>query len=173
MKKLTVGVIGLGILGSQHAQFLQDQPELEVVAVTDVISSRAQAVATQVTAQAYTDYTNMLREHTLDIAVVATPDPMHKEPVLAARRSDGRFIALPFRSETRLAGKDRPAGAWRASWSDAGPTVVNEFDPGAVEACYLYVGSEFFNLELFTVKRDLGPGESLRLQHAYVVEPTE
>ncbi|MBN1580468.1 MAG: Gfo/Idh/MocA family oxidoreductase [Anaerolineae bacterium] len=87
MKKLEVGVIGLGILGSQHAQFLQAQPELEVVAVADVIDARAQAIGTQVAAQPYTDYTEMLRERTLDIVVVATPDPMHKEPVLAALRA--------------------------------------------------------------------------------------
>lgn len=83
-KLLKAGVVGLGILGSQHARFLQAQPEVEVVAVADVIGDRAQMVGTQVGAQPYADYEQMFREHRLDIAVVATPDPLHKAPVLAA-----------------------------------------------------------------------------------------
>jgi hypothetical protein len=33
---LKAEVIGLGILGSQHAQFLKGQPEVEVSAVADI-----------------------------------------------------------------------------------------------------------------------------------------
>jgi len=82
--QLKAGVIGLGILGSQHVRFLQQQPEVEVAAVADIRSERAQEVGRQVGAQPYTDYERMLQEQKLDIVVVATPDPLHKEPVLAA-----------------------------------------------------------------------------------------
>lgn len=82
--QLKAGVIGLGILGSQHVRFLADQPEVEVAAVADIRSERAQEVGGQVGAQPYADYHCMLKEQKLDIAVIATPDPLHKEPVLAA-----------------------------------------------------------------------------------------
>jgi len=82
--QLKAGVIGLGILGSQHVQFLGAQPEVEVTAVADIRGERAREIGGQVGAQHYTDYERMLKEQQLDIAVIATPDPLHREPVLAA-----------------------------------------------------------------------------------------
>ena len=82
--QLRAGVIGLGILGSQHARFLDQQPEVRVAAVADIRGEVAQDVGGQVGAQSYTDYGRMLAEQKLDVAVVATPDPLHREPVLAA-----------------------------------------------------------------------------------------
>ena len=85
--QLRAGVVGLGILGAQHAQFLADQPEVQVVAVADILSERAQTVGAQVGAVPYQDYGRMYAEQRLDLAVVATPDGLHKEPVLAAIRA--------------------------------------------------------------------------------------
>jgi len=82
--KLRAGVIGLGILGSQHVRFLSEQPETEVVAVADIRRVQAETVAGGVGAAPYDDYERMLQEQKLDVAVVATPDPLHKAPVLAA-----------------------------------------------------------------------------------------
>lgn len=82
--QLKAGVIGLGLLGSQHTQFLDAQPEVEVTGVVDIREEVAQEIGDQVGAQFYTDYERMLKEQRLDIAVVATPDPLHKAPVLAA-----------------------------------------------------------------------------------------
>ena len=82
--KLRAGVIGLGILGSQHASFLHSQPEVEVVAVADIRQETADKAAGPLGAQAYTDYGQMLKEHKLDVVAIATPDPLHRDPVLAA-----------------------------------------------------------------------------------------
>lgn len=82
--QLKAGVVGLGILGSQHVQFLNDQPQVQVTAVADVRHKRAEEIGGQIGAQSYADYERLFKEQKLDIAVVATPDPMHKEPVLAA-----------------------------------------------------------------------------------------
>jgi predicted dehydrogenase len=81
---LKVCVIGLGILGEQYVTRLDDRPEVDVVGVADVIESRAREVGKLARARVYTDYVPMLREQKPDIAVVATPDPLHREPVLAA-----------------------------------------------------------------------------------------
>lgn len=82
--KLKAGVIGLGILGSQHAEYLSKHAAVEVVAVADIRADVAERIAKQVNAQGYSDYREMLRRHTLDMVVVATPDPFHAEPILAA-----------------------------------------------------------------------------------------
>ncbi|MHB0858354.1 MAG: Gfo/Idh/MocA family protein [Anaerolineae bacterium] len=80
---LKAAVIGLGILGSQHADYLAQHPGVDVAAVADVRSDVAGCVAERVHAQAYTDYREMLRAHRLDLVVVATPDPLHREPTIA------------------------------------------------------------------------------------------
>jgi predicted dehydrogenase len=82
--KLKAGVIGLGILGSQHAEYLHKHAAVEVVAVADLRDEASGRVAAQVGAQGYSDYREMLRRHDLDLVVVATPDPLHREPVIAA-----------------------------------------------------------------------------------------
>jgi predicted dehydrogenase len=82
--ELNAGVIGLGILGSQHAQFLNEQPEVSVVGVADIRADVASNVGRPIGAEAYTDYSRMLAEQSLDIVAIATPDPFHRDPVLAA-----------------------------------------------------------------------------------------
>lgn len=81
---LNVGVIGLGILGEQYVRFFREHPAIRVAAVADIRAEVAQRVADQAQVQAHTDYREMLKEHTLDLVVVATPDPLHREPAMAA-----------------------------------------------------------------------------------------
>ena len=83
-EKLRAGVIGLGILGAEYTNFFRSRPEVEVVAVADIRPEVAEQVAARAGAQAYTDYREMLRRHTLDLVAVATPDPLHREPTVAA-----------------------------------------------------------------------------------------
>jgi predicted dehydrogenase len=81
---LKAGVVGLGILGSQYTTFLDEQPETQVVGVADIRSEVAREVGAPVGAESYDDYERMFQEQTLDLAVVATPDPLHRDPVMAA-----------------------------------------------------------------------------------------
>jgi len=82
--QLKAGVIGLGILGIQHMRYLAERPEVDVAAVADIRAEKAEAAAASIGAQAYSDYGQMLREHRLDLVAVATPDPLHRDPVMAA-----------------------------------------------------------------------------------------
>ncbi|MBL7198563.1 MAG: Gfo/Idh/MocA family oxidoreductase [Anaerolineae bacterium] len=93
-EQLKTGVIGLGILGSQHVRFLEKHSETKVVAVADIRGDRAREIGSQVGAQPYEDYVSMLKDQTLDIVVVATPDAFHKDPVLAAIRAGAPTIIL-------------------------------------------------------------------------------
>ena len=85
--QLKAGVIGLGLLGSGYVNLFRDQPEIKLTAVADLRADKAQEVGAQIGAQPYTNYLDMLKEHKLDVVAVATPDHLHKEPVLAAIRA--------------------------------------------------------------------------------------
>ncbi len=97
---------------------------------------------------------------------VSSEDPSAR---LMVRKADGTWHEMPLRSETYLRGADLPAGAWGIAVGQKGITIVNEFDPSQVRQCYLYTWREFTNLELFSPMKTLAPGETLVLQHRYVV----
>jgi predicted dehydrogenase len=90
--KLRAGVIGLGILGRQHAQTLHAHAQVDVVAVADVRSEVAQQLGGELDAQPYADYREMLQAQGLDMVVVATPDHLHREPTVAAIEAGVRNI---------------------------------------------------------------------------------
>lgn len=83
MAELRVGIVGAGLLGTAHARNVSEHPDAKVVAVCDLRLEAAQAVAGPLGTRAYQDVHEMLRAHTLDLVIVATPDAMHREPSMA------------------------------------------------------------------------------------------
>ncbi len=82
---LKFGVIGVGIQGEAHVKILQSLPHSEVVAVCDVNEGRAREVAERHGVKRwYADFRKMLEAEELDAVTVATPDPFHFEPAMAA-----------------------------------------------------------------------------------------
>ncbi len=82
--QLRAGVIGLGIVGQQHATFLHQHPGVTLMAMSDLRLPLVTQVASQLGAEIFTDYEEMLDRHRLDLVIVATPDPLHRAPSLAA-----------------------------------------------------------------------------------------
>jgi predicted dehydrogenase len=100
---LNVGVIGAGILGEQYVRFFREHPETQVAAVADVRSQAAERIGTAAGAQVYTDYREMLKAQALDLVVVATPDPSHRDPVIAALEAGAPNVILEKPLATTLA----------------------------------------------------------------------
>jgi predicted dehydrogenase len=77
--------VGCGILGAHHARyFAAGNPRTRLVGLADTLAPRAQELAERYGARAYGDLGALLEAETLDLLVVATPDPHHRDPVLAA-----------------------------------------------------------------------------------------
>ena len=85
-------VIGMGLLGTQHAQRLNDHDTTSVVAVCDIKREKAQEWADANGAKAYTDFGEMFEREQIDILVIATQDPYHKEPLLLACEKNIPYI---------------------------------------------------------------------------------
>lgn len=92
MAKLKVAVVGAGILGSRHARVFHEQPDAELVAVADVNPERRQ-VAERFGAKFYPDIQAVLANESVDAVAVATPDHLHREPVLAALQA-GKHVFM-------------------------------------------------------------------------------
>ena len=89
MKRLNVGVIGLGRLGRVYVRDLAGRiPETRVVAVADPIGNLAKEIAAEFDVpKSYTDPLAMIDDKTVDAIVIVTPTHIHREQVIAAAKS--------------------------------------------------------------------------------------
>ncbi len=89
MKRLHVGVIGLGRLGRVYVRDLAGRiPETRVVAVADPIGNLAKEIATEFDVpKSYTDPLELIDDKSVEAIVIVTPTHIHREQVIAAAQS--------------------------------------------------------------------------------------
>ena len=75
MKKLRVGVIGVGYLGQFHAEKYSRMNDVELVGVVDIDKNRAETVAKKVNTKPYTDYKLLFGN--VDAVSIAAPTSVH------------------------------------------------------------------------------------------------
>ncbi len=85
MRKLGVGVLGVGEMGRRHAENLRRLvPQAQLVAVADVAAERARRTADELEIEnSYGSLDAMLECKGLDAVVIATPDKFHAAAVKA------------------------------------------------------------------------------------------
>ena len=89
MKRLNVGVIGLGRLGRVYARDLAGRiPETKLVAVADPMGNLAKEIAEEFDVpKSYTDPLAMIDDKNVEAIVIVTPTHIHREQVIAAAKS--------------------------------------------------------------------------------------
>ena len=84
MKKLRIGVIGLGFIGGLHTRIWAESDIAELVAVADINGEAAKQAAAQYGCEAYTDYNEMLKKADIDAVDICVPEDFHVAPAVAA-----------------------------------------------------------------------------------------
>jgi len=85
---IRVGVIGVGLQGQTHLKCYKALSEVEVAAIADVNEERLREVGDRYCIPGrYTDYREMLEKERLDAVSVVTPDPLHRDPVMACAQA--------------------------------------------------------------------------------------
>jgi len=85
MKRVRIGVWGVGRIGKLHAQNVAGSAgKAELIAVADPIKRVALAVARRFGVRAYESPAQMLEKEKLDGVVIASPTPLHTEHVALA-----------------------------------------------------------------------------------------
>src|SRR5260370_23655144 len=81
MRKLGVGVLGVGEMGKRHAENLRRLvPEARLVAVADAFPERARQVANELEIDdSYASLEAMLERKEVDAVLIATPDKFRSE----------------------------------------------------------------------------------------------
>ncbi|WP_160724879.1 Gfo/Idh/MocA family protein [Bacillus sp. USDA818B3_A] len=92
MGKLKVGVIGCGsIARRRHLVEYAANPEIEIVAVCDIVEDRANEMAKEYGARAFTKYQDVLELEEIDIISVCLPNNLHA-PVSIAALNTGKHV---------------------------------------------------------------------------------
>lgn len=86
MRKLRVGVLGVGEMGRRHAENLRRMvPEAELVAVGDVDHARARKVASELEIEhSFGSLEGLLEGKDIQAVLIVTPDKFHAQGICAA-----------------------------------------------------------------------------------------
>jgi inositol 2-dehydrogenase len=92
-KKLGLGVVGLGRLGSSYAKYLNGRiPGSKLVAVSDVNEEAATALAAELgVSKKYSRYEDLIGDAEVEGVVIVSPTSTHQE-IVAAAASKGKAI---------------------------------------------------------------------------------
>jgi predicted dehydrogenase len=119
LQDITFAVIGAGFMGKVLARVGHALPYARCAAAADINLANAQELVGSCGGKAYPDYHEMLDRERLDAVIVATPEYLHRQPVLAACQHGCQvFVEKPF--ATTLADADAMIQACK----DAGVTLM-------------------------------------------------
>lgn len=87
-----IAIAGCGKVAHLHARAIQEIPNARLAAVWSRSGPSAQAFASRYKAVPCADISQMVAEHKIDLVVVCTPHPFHRDPVLEAARAGASVL---------------------------------------------------------------------------------
>jgi len=160
MKKLRVGIIGCGGIANQkHFPALKANSDLnEIVAFCDIIEERAIKGAKEFgtpDAKVYTDYKELLKDPSIDVVHVCTPNVSHSEITVAAFEAGKNvYCEKPMSHSTEEAAK--MVEAWKKSGKKFTIGYQNRFRPevqNLYKACRKGELGEIYYAKAFALRR--------------------
>jgi UDP-N-acetylglucosamine 3-dehydrogenase len=106
MRKLGTAVVGTGFWGKNHARIYKELAETELVAVCDIDSERAKAVAKQFGAKSYTNVGKMLRNENIKAVSICTwSTSLAREATRAVEAGKHVLVEKPMAANVKSAEK--------------------------------------------------------------------
>jgi predicted dehydrogenase len=146
---LRVGVVGVGVMGSNHARVLSELPGVKLVGVADPDRQRCDQVARTLGCASFTDFDALLR-HGVDAVTVAAPTHMHRDIAVACA---GRGIHIMV--EKPIAPTVEESRAIVAAARNAGVTLmvghVERFNPAVQSIKRAIKGEDILSIAITRV----------------------
>ncbi len=137
MRKLGIGVLGIGEMGKRHAENLRrNVPEARLVAVADVAEGRARQTAAELEIDhSYTSLEAMLQTEAaeLDAVLIATPDKFHARAVSQAAAA-GKHILCEKPLALSLADAEEALAAVKKAGVRLQVGFMRRYDPAYARA---------------------------------------
>lgn len=89
---LRIALIGPGKVAHLHAKAVLQTPDTELVAVYGRTYQKAEDFANQYGIRAYSDIYDMVDRENVDLCIVTTPHPAHREPTVAALNAGAHVL---------------------------------------------------------------------------------
>jgi predicted dehydrogenase len=133
MKKLKIGIVGCGgIANNKHFPALKDASDLcEIVAFCDIVEERAKKAAKEYGAKdasVYTDYKELLKDKTIDVVHVLTPNVSHAPITVAAFEAEKNVLCEKPMAHNS-ADAQKMLDAWKKSGKKFTVGYQNRFRP--------------------------------------------
>src|SRR6185312_9489330 len=112
-RSLRIGVVGVGVMGSNHARVLSTLPGIELVAVADPDRRQADFVARTLGCAAVPDIDGLLALE-LDAITIAAPTHLHRDIALACIARGGHVLVEKPIASTVEEGQEIIEAAHRA-----------------------------------------------------------
>lgn len=105
MKKVRIGIVGMGRMGITHFSIINSHPQVEVVSVSDTSKMILDYLAKYINGiKVYDDFEKQLKAGDLDGIVVSTPSSLHYRICkLALEKNISVFCEKPFTTDPSLA----------------------------------------------------------------------
>jgi predicted dehydrogenase len=127
------GIVGTGVIAAIHADALAQLPSAALVAVTDVVGSRAGSFAAARGCAAEPDLDALLARPDVEVVSVCVPTGLHAEVGVRAAQA-GKHLVIEKPIDVTLEAADRLIEAARST--GVALTVISQhrFDAGLIEA---------------------------------------
>jgi predicted dehydrogenase len=84
MDKMRIGIIGFGIMGRTYADAIATFDDAVVTAVAEVGESLREQATVHCKCPVYASFGEMFKAEKMDMAIIAVPDFLHRDPTIAA-----------------------------------------------------------------------------------------
>jgi predicted dehydrogenase len=92
IQQLKTALVGIGKVTDMHARALVDLKESKFTAVCSRSMDKAEGYAASYSIKAYTDVAEMVTKEGIDVVIVCTPHPNHREPTIAALEAGAHVL---------------------------------------------------------------------------------
>jgi predicted dehydrogenase len=124
---LRFGIIGCGRIAPRHAQSLQQVAATQLVAVADILPSRAHHLANEYGARPYTDYAQLLDRHDIDAVSICVPSGLHAQVAIDAMHA-GKHVLVEKPIAITLSDADRMIETSKSSGRALGVVLQNRYN---------------------------------------------
>lgn len=91
-KTYKIAILGCGKVAHLHAKAIHNISNAQLAGVWSRSSKSAEKFATEYQTNSYTDISKLIKEQSIDLAIVCTPHPFHKAPTIEAAQAGAHIL---------------------------------------------------------------------------------